>query len=81
MINVSFVLTGGDDSPASRSFHPVMVTPAPPLFLDEEELAWINPTDLDSHLDFVFDKSISEANASANEARRSVPLNATAKPT
>ena len=48
---------------------PELVRPVPPLYLDEEELCWINPVDL-SHLDFVYDSSACEANASANEARR-----------
>ncbi len=65
------LLVGPDDGPAAvgRSLHPEMARPAPPLFVDEEELCWINPEDL-SHLDFAFDKTMCEANASANEAKR-----------
>ncbi len=63
------LLLGGDESPVGQSLNPELVRPAPPLFLDEEEVAWINPVDF-SHLDFAYDKTMCEANASANEAKR-----------
>ncbi len=61
----------GDNAPATLSLRPVAMRPAPPLFLDEDELCWLNPVDL-SHLDFVYDRSMCEVNASVNEAKRLV---------
>jgi len=61
----------GEDAPACRAAKPEFIRPAPPLYLDEEEVFWLNPLNL-SHLTFMYDTSMCEASAGANEAKRTL---------
>jgi hypothetical protein len=63
------LMESGREDPPPKQLLPDFFRPVPPLFLNEEELIWLNPSDF-SHHHFMFDTSICDTYSTAGEAKR-----------